>query len=122
MPTFADIYDGQFFEGQRVSYADLIDMVSVFDYEDDYKNNAVKFIYDLPEVKEENIYVPIRPGSGGTGVVEDESPEYVLDTSKWSDNGDGTYTRLSDGRVFYTIERKMELEEMINASELVIKI
>lgn len=122
MPTFADVYDGQFFEGQRVSYADLIDLVSVFDYEDDYRNAAVQMIYDLPEVNEDDIYIPIRPGSGGTGNVEDESPEYKFDDAHWVDNGDGTYTKKSNGKVYYTIERKMELEDMINSSELIIKI
>lgn len=130
MPTFADVYDGQFFEGQRVSYADLIDLVSVFDYEDDYYNAAVRYIYDLPEVDESDIYIPIHPNAGGnnqetskgnTG-VDISGPEYVFDSSRWTDNGDGTYTENSTGKVYYTIERKMELESLINSSDLVIKI
>lgn len=130
LPIFADVYDGQFFEGQRVSYQDLLDLVAVFDYEDDYYNTVVQYIYDLPEINEEDIYIPINKSEGGNDSeqnvvnpdVDASGPEYVLDTSKWSDNGNGTYTELATGRVYYTIEKKMELEDQINASSLVIKI
>lgn len=127
IPTFADVYDGMFYEGQRVSYADLIDLVSVFDYEDDYYNAAVQYIYDLPEVNESDIYIPIHKQDGtdtneSNGNVETSGPQYKLDTTRWIDNGDGTYTEIATGRKYYTIEKKMELESQINASSLVIKI
>ncbi len=130
MPTFADVYDGLFFEGQRVSYADLIDLVSVFDYEDDYRNEAVKKIYDLPEVNQEDIYIPTHPqegsstpnGSSENNNVNTGMPEYKFNGDKWIDNGDGTYTEKSTGQKYYTIEKKMQLESEINASDLVIEI
>lgn len=130
MPIFADVYDGQFFEGQRVSYADLIDLVSAFDYEDDYYNTVLQMIYDLPEIDRSDIYLPIHPSPGGNeqevdvgnSDVDVSGPDYVFDDSKWIDNGDGTYTSKIDGLKYYTIEKKMELESKINDSELVIRI
>lgn len=58
-PMFADVYEGLFFEGQAVSLKDLTRLVSVFDYEDDYYNEAVKKIYNLPEVDLDDIYLPV---------------------------------------------------------------
>ena len=58
-PIFSDIYEGLFFEGQKVSLQDLTRLVGVFDWEDDYYNEAVKKVYALPEIKREDMYVDI---------------------------------------------------------------
>lgn len=58
-PIFVDVYEGLFFEGQEVSYKDLLSLVSAFDFEDDYNKKALKAIYDLPEINENDILLPI---------------------------------------------------------------
>ena len=58
-PIYSDLYEGLFFEGQDVSYEDLTRLVGVFDYEDDYYNEAVKKIYNLPEVNLDDIYLEV---------------------------------------------------------------
>lgn len=126
-PIFADVYDGMFFEGQNVTYNDLLSLVSAFDYEDDYYNAVIKAIYDLPEVNQEDIYIPIHESMGSEDTINNpnlngEYPGYKFDSEHWVDLGDGTYKRKSDGRIFYTIERKMQLENQINSSDLVLKI
>lgn len=49
LPTFVDIYEGLFFEGQHVSYDDLLQLIGVYDYEDNYKelqNATIKSYFD----------------------------------------------------------------------------
>lgn len=36
-PIFVNIYDGVFFEGQKVTYADLLELIGVWDYDDNYQ-------------------------------------------------------------------------------------
>lgn len=59
IPIYTDIYEGLFFEGQDVSLKDLTRLVGVFDYEDDYYNEAIKKIHALPEVGLKDIYLPV---------------------------------------------------------------
>ena len=39
-PTFVDVHDGFFFEGQVITWKDLLALIDVFDYEDDYASQA----------------------------------------------------------------------------------
>lgn len=125
-PIFVDIYDGLFFEGQNVSYYDLLQLVSIFDYEDDYYNAVIKEIYDLPEINKDDIYFEIQEDLDNDGIVDrgpnGEAPKYVFDSEHWEDLGDGKYKRKSDGKVFYTIESKMKLKDKIYASNLEVQI
>lgn len=43
-PIFINIYDGLFFEGQKVSYTDLLSMIGVWDYDKDIKNMTEEII------------------------------------------------------------------------------
>lgn len=36
-PVFVNLYDGLFFEGQEVSYNDLLELVGIWDYDDNYQ-------------------------------------------------------------------------------------
>lgn len=36
-PIFVNIYDGVFFEGQKVTYTDLLELIGVWDYDDNYQ-------------------------------------------------------------------------------------
>lgn len=58
-PIFVDIYEGLFFEGQHVSYNDLIELIGVFDYESNYKEiqqtNVKQFYDDLVQKIDQNI-------------------------------------------------------------------
>lgn len=36
-PVFVNIYDGVFFEGQKVTYTDLLELIGVWDYNDNYQ-------------------------------------------------------------------------------------
>ena len=48
-PIFVDIYEGLFFEGQSVTYNDLIELIGVYDYEDNYielQTQVVKDFFD----------------------------------------------------------------------------
>lgn len=143
LPIFADVYDGQFFQGQRVSYQDLRDLVSVFDYENDYRNAVLEKIYSLPTIDESEIYLPVHVQEGGgnadnlgDGYTEDNNevntdlPEYVLDTDHWEDATIETvlgkkvvrYKNKDDGQYYYTVESRMVLEDSIQDSEVYIKI
>lgn len=58
-PRFVDIEDGYFFEGQKVSYDDLLHLVTVDDYEDDllllYNQAIDEWAFDMTEKLEEKI-------------------------------------------------------------------
>jgi len=58
-PRFADIEDGYFFEGQKVSYEDLLHLVTVDDYEDDmlllYNQAIDEWAFDMSEKLDEKI-------------------------------------------------------------------
>jgi len=48
-PIFVDIYEGLFFEGQQITYRDLLELVGVWDYEDNYsemQEQVVKEFYE----------------------------------------------------------------------------
>jgi uncharacterized repeat protein (TIGR02543 family) len=157
-PIFEDIYTGQFFEGQNVSISDLLSLVSVYDYEDDYYNIALEEIDHLPEVSQEDIYLPIHidasvknsktkdkseEDSTEEETEEDNSTEevdevdsivinadvwidgmpYRFNSEEWEATDDsGIYINKSTGRKHYTTEKKMQLEDAINSSNLVLKI
>lgn len=59
-PVFVDVYEGQFFEGQMVTVDDLLSLISAFDVEGDYHNAALKYIYNLPEIDEMQVYFEIH--------------------------------------------------------------
>lgn len=50
-PIFVDIYEGLFFEGQQVTYDDLLNLVGVFDYEDNYLELQQQVIEEFFEEK-----------------------------------------------------------------------
>lgn len=135
-PIFADIYEGQFFEGQNVTVKDLLSLVSVYDYEDDYYNTVVREIYKLPSVDQSQIYVPIHTDADVDNEDQDIDGEipyeeiitidgmpYRFDSEKWEKTStDGVYKNKITGKLHYTVEAKMKLEEDINASNLVLRI
>lgn len=43
-PVYVDLYEGLFFEGQKVTYNDLLQLIDVFDYEDNYKMLATTLV------------------------------------------------------------------------------
>lgn len=56
-PVFADVYEGLFFEGQKISYTDLLELVKVFDYDSQYKTlaqSAVDAYFDEAELAIDN--------------------------------------------------------------------
>ncbi len=126
-PVYADVYDGLFFEGQDVSYKDMLSLVAAFDYEDDYKDAVVSQIYVLPTIDETKIYLPIV-GEDTTdwdeerGDIEIDGIKYVFNDSEWTKEQEGVFRNNATGRLYYTIEKKMQLEDKINASKLVVKI
>lgn len=46
-PVFVDIYEGLFFEGQSVTYNDLIELIGVYDYEDNYIELQTQVVQDF---------------------------------------------------------------------------
>lgn len=58
-PVFVNIYDGMFFEGQKVTYKDLLELIGVWDYEDNYKEVVTdkinEYFDDLLEVVDNDI-------------------------------------------------------------------
>lgn len=79
IPIYTDIYEGLFFEGQDVSLKDLTRLVGVFDYEDDYYNEAIKKIHALPEVDLKDIYLPVivEQGEGDNRDEDTDGNDYV---------------------------------------------
>lgn len=43
-PVFINMYDGLFFEGQEVSYNDLLELIGTWDYETEYKNDKLEVV------------------------------------------------------------------------------
>lgn len=104
-PVFVDIYEGLFYEGQDVSFADLQKLVAVLDYEDDFKeeyqNEAIQQVWALDTVEESDLYVYLKKEVDENtdedfeedkgDVVEDEdgyneepdSEELVFDKETW---------------------------------------
>lgn len=79
IPIYTDIYEGLFFEGQDVSLKDLTRLVGVFDYEDDYYNEAIKKIHALPEVGLKDIYLPVivEQGDGDNRTEDTDNNDYT---------------------------------------------
>lgn len=46
-PIFVDIYEGLFFEGQSVTYNDLLELIGVYDYEDNYIELQTQVVQDF---------------------------------------------------------------------------
>ena len=60
-PVYADLYEGLFFEGQDVTYSDLLKLVAIYDYEDDYYNTVCQEIYGLPTIRNrKDMYLNIQ--------------------------------------------------------------
>ena len=90
-PIYADLYEGLFFEGQDVSLKDLTRLVGVFDYEDDYYNEKLQQIYNLPEVDLEDIYLPVIKDTNED--YEEEEKDNNLDSDISTSNPkDNSYT------------------------------
>lgn len=43
-PVFVNLYDGLFFEGQEVSYSDLLELIGTWDYEKEYKEGTLETV------------------------------------------------------------------------------
>lgn len=68
-PVFVNLYDGLFFEGQDVDYKDLLELVGVWDYDDDYEDiasdkvnehfNSLKEVVDndIEDVRDDIYYI-----------------------------------------------------------------
>lgn len=68
-PVFVNLYDGLFFEGQDVDYKDLLELVGVWDYDDNYEDiasdkvnehfNSLKEIVDndIEDVRDDIYYI-----------------------------------------------------------------
>lgn len=64
-PVLVDMYNGLFFEGQNINYEDLLKLVSVTDYEDDYANEALRRIAESPSISLEDLYIKYVQDSDG---------------------------------------------------------
>ena len=77
-PVFVNIYDGMFFEGQTVSYKDLLELIGVWDYEDNYQelmlNNINNYFGDLLEIVDNDIE------------TDKEELEYLIEEVKENEN------------------------------------
>lgn len=106
-PVFVDVYDGLFFEGQTVTYKEMLELVSIYDYEDDYVAIATKKIDEFFQPYIDRIDQDIA--------TEKDKLEYMLENEDiFMHPGDGDEDPDEDGDREKYAEDLKKLEEGID--------
>lgn len=111
-PTYTDIYEGTFYEGQDVSYVDLLKLIGVSDYEDDYResvNNAItSLLQSNPDNEEKN---------GGDDNIEIDESE-LPPISDADDSGDDDSLRAQINAAINPSKLDVKVTKVVYTQEL----